>query len=99
MKTCDNGKLENKIGYMDSQNGTKIINNNGSHTIQNNGYIRPYFNNSPGYVKVNNVTYVYFASSIETTFPPIPVKAGDVITASGFNSNRSSISFVPAGEL
>lgn len=83
---------------MDSQNGTKIIKNNGSYTIQNNGYIRIYFNNSPGSVKVNNVTYVYFGSPIETTFPPIPVKAGDVITAVSFNSNQSSISFVPAGE-
>lgn len=94
-----NGKLENKIGYMDSQSGTKIINNNGSYTIQNNGHIRIYFDNSPGSVRVNNVTYVYFGSPIVMTFPPIPVKAGDVITASGFNSNQSSISFVPAGEL
>ena len=91
-------KLENKIGYMDSQSGTIIIKNNGSYTIQNNGYIRPYFNNSPGYVKVNNVTYVYFGSSIEMTFSPIPVKAGDVIIASGFNSNQSSVSFVPLEE-
>ena len=93
-----NRKLENKIGYMDSQSGTIIIKNNGSYTIQNNGYICPYFNNSPGYVKVNNVTYVYFGSSIEMTFSPIPVKAGDVIIASGFNSNQSSVSFVPLEE-
>ena len=32
-----NRKLEAKISYMDSQNGTKIINNNGSYTIQSNG--------------------------------------------------------------
>lgn len=88
-------KLEAKIGYMDSQNGTKIINNNGSYTIQSNGYIRTYFDTSPGAVRVNNVTYIYFGSSIIMTFPPIPVKAGDIITAVGFNSNQSSISFVP----
>lgn len=90
-----NRKLEAKIGYMDSQNGTKIINNNGSYTIQSNGYIRAYFDTSPGAVRVNNVTYIYFVSSIIMTFPPIPVKAGDIITAVGFNSNQSSISFVP----
>lgn len=90
-----NRKLEAKIGYMDSQNGTKIINNNGSYTIQSNGYIRTYFDTSPGAVRVNNVTYIYFGSSIIMTFPPIPVKAGDIITAVGFNSNQSSISFVP----
>lgn len=84
---------------MDSQNGTKIINNNGSYTIQNNGHIRIYFDNSSGSVRVNNVTYVYFGSPITMTFPPIPVKAGDVITAVSFNSNQSSISFVPVGEL
>lgn len=95
----NNGKLENKIGYMDSQGGTIIIKNNGSYTIQNNGYIRSYFDNSPGSIRVNNVTYIYFGSSIIMTFPPIPVKAGDIITAVGFNSNQSSISFVPAGEL
>ncbi len=88
-------KLEAKIGYMDSQNGTKIINNNGSYTIQSNGYIRAYFDTSPGAVRVNNVTYIYFGSSIIMTFPPIPVKAGDIIAAVGFNSNQSSISFVP----
>lgn len=88
-------KLEAKIGYMDSQNGTKIINNNGSYIIQSNGYIRTYFDTSPGAVRVNNVTYIYFGSSIIMTFPPIPVKAGDIITAVGFNSNQSSISFVP----
>ena len=90
-----NRKLEAKIGYMDSQNGTKIINNNGSYIIQSNGYIRTYFDTSPGAVRVNNVTYIYFGSSIIMTFPPIPVKAGDIITAVGFNSNQSSISFVP----
>ena len=90
-----NRKLEAKIGYMDSQNGTKIINNNGSYIIQSNGYIRTYFDTSPGAVRVNNVTYLYFGSSIIMTFPPIPVKAGDIITAVGFNSNQSSISFVP----
>lgn len=88
-------KLEAKIGYMDSQNGTKIINNNGSYTIQSNGYIRTYFDTSPGAVRVNNVTYIYFGSSVIMTFPPVPVKAGDIITAVGFNSNQSSISFVP----
>ena len=90
-----NRKLEAKIGYMDSQSGTKIINNNGSYIIQSNGYIRTYFDTSPGAVRVNNVTYIYFGSSIIMTFPPIPVKAGDIITAVGFNSNQSSISFVP----
>lgn len=97
--TSVNGKLEAKISYMDSQSGTKIINNNGSYTIQSNGHIRTYFDNSSGSVRINNVVYIYFGSAILTTFPPIPVKAGDVITASDFNSNQSSISFVPAGEL
>ena len=90
-----NNRLEKNIGYPDLTKNQKIIIGNGTYTIKENGYIRVYFAGTSGNVKVNGVAYIYSGLNIEMTFPPMLVKAGDIITAVGFKDNNSSVSFVP----
>ena len=90
-----NNRLEKNIGYPDLTKNQKIIIGNGTYTIKENGYIRVYFSRTSGNVKVNGVAYIYSGLDIEMTFPPMLVKAGDIITAVGFKDNNSSVSFVP----
>ena len=90
-----NNRLEKNIGYPDLTKNQKIIIGNGTYTIKENGYIRVYFSGTSGSVKVNGVAYIYSGLNIEMTFPPMLVKAGDIITAVGFKDNNSSVSFVP----
>ena len=90
-----NSRLEKNIGYPDLTKNQKIIIGNGTYTIKENGYIRVYFSRTSGNVKVNGVAYIYSGLDIEMTFPPMLVKAGDIITAVGFKDNNSSVSFVP----
>ena len=90
-----NNRLEKNIGYPDLTKNQKIIIGNGTYTIKENGYIRVYFSGTSGNVEVNGVAYIYSGLNIEMTFPPMLVKAGDIITAVGFKDNNSSVSFVP----
>ena len=90
-----NNRLEKNIGYPDLTKNQKIIIGNGTYTIKENGYIRVYFAGTSGNVEVNGVAYIYSGLNIEMTFPPMLVKAGDIITAVGFKDNNSSVSFVP----
>ena len=90
-----NRKLVNNIGYPDVKNVEYIIRGNGTYTIKQNGYIRVYFSRTPGSVRVNELPYIYSDSVIEMTFPPMLVKAGDVVKAENFNNTNSSVGFCP----
>lgn len=89
------GKLGNNIGYPDLKSIEYIIRGNGTYTIKQNGYIRVYYSGTPGSVQVNGVPYIYSGTTIEMTFPPMLVKAGDVVKAVNFKDANSSVGFCP----
>lgn len=91
----NNGKLGNNIGYPDLKSIGYIIRGNGTYTIKQNGYIRVYYSGTPGSVQVNGVAYIYSGTTIEMTFPPMLVKAGDVVKAVNFKDANSSVGFCP----
>ena len=94
-KLIINGKLGNNIGYPDLKSIGYIIRGNGTYTIKQNGYIRVYYSGTPGSVQVNGVPYIYSGTTIEMTFPPMLVKAGDVVKAVNFKDANSSVGFCP----
>ena len=90
-----NGKLGNNIGYPDFKNIEYIIRGNGTYTIKQNGYIRVYYSGTSGSVQVNGLAYIYSGTAIEITFPPMLVKAGDVVKTVNFKDANSSVGFCP----